>query len=116
MAEGKPTGFIGPDDLNTLAHILHFYERWMLNTMAPSAKRSKNLTEIQFLQVKLGLLSVNTGIKLTYDEVDHIIYAMQMFITQIKVKIPQSKSRDGVIISCEQLRMYIVSTFASKQA
>jgi hypothetical protein len=114
VEEEKPIGVISPGDITALIHILYFYQRWMLATLAPSAKRSRNVSEIEFLTVKLSLLATSKTVILTYDEVEHIKYAIGNFISQIKARMPQSKNRDAVIESSEQLRDFIIATFAEK--
>lgn len=112
MEEEKPIGLINSGDITALIHILYFHQRWMLTTLAPSAKRSKSISEIEFLTVKLSLLATSKAVILTYDEIEHIKYAIGNFISQVKAKMSQSKSRDEVIESSEQLRDFIVATFA----
>ncbi len=108
-----PVAAINPSDINALAHILSFYERWILNTLAPSAKRSKQVSQVQFLLVKVSLPGSSRVAVLTYDEVACIDYALSVFTQQVREKIPQSISREGVLESCEGLREYLVKSLTS---
>jgi hypothetical protein len=108
-----PVAAINPSDINALAHILSFYERWIVNTLAPSSTRNKQVSQIQFLLVKVSLLGSSKVAVLTYDEVACIDDALSVFTQQVREKIPQSKSREGVLESCEELREYLVKSLTS---
>jgi hypothetical protein len=104
---------ISPNELNVLATILSFYEHYLLRRAAPSAKRSRQITEIQFLQVKLQLLASAKAAVFTFEVLDCIDAAMNIFSSQVRQKIPPSKNRDEILESCEGLRAYLAKTFAS---
>lgn len=106
-----PVATIGQNNLNALSNILYFYERWLWNTLAPSIKRSKQITEVQLLLVKVSLLGSSKIAPLTFDEAEYINSAIKVFEQHVRKKIPQSKDRDEVLTSCEGLRSYIVTTF-----
>src|SRR6266496_2122616 len=80
---------------------------------APSAKRSKQVSQVQFLLVKVSLPGSSRVAVLTYDEVACIDYALSVFTQQVREKIPQSISREGVLESCEGLREYLVKSLTS---
>ncbi|HJT57743.1 MAG TPA: hypothetical protein VJ761_14680 [Ktedonobacteraceae bacterium] len=112
----QPVATLSQNDLNALASILYFYERWLLHSMAPSAKRSKLIAEVQLLLVKVSFLGTARIAMLTFDEVEHITAAIRTFSAHVKKKIPPSKNREDVLASCEGLRSYIVATFAPDKA
>jgi hypothetical protein len=104
------------NELYALSAILQFYERYLWNTAAPSAKRSRQWVEVYALIVKLFLLPSEKAIKLTVDEVGYLKAALNIFTSHVENKIPPSESRDGVLESCHQLQEYIVTIFTPKQA
>jgi hypothetical protein len=104
------------NELSALSAILQFYERYLWNTAAPSAKRSRQWVEVYALIVKLFLLPSEKAIVLTVDEVGYLKAALNIFTSQIVNTIPPSESRDGVLESCHQLQEYIVTVFTPKQA
>jgi hypothetical protein len=106
---------VAPHDLYALSAILQFYERYLRETAAPSAKRSRQIVALQLLIVKIFQLPLSEAMVLTFDEVEAITTAIRIFSAQVRTKIAPSKDRDGVLESCEQLREYIVSVFAAKQ-
>lgn len=106
---------LGQNDLSALASVLYFYERWLQNTLAPSKKRSRHITEVHLLLVKVSRLGTTEVVTLTVDDVEHITSAIRVFSAQVRDKIPASKDRDGVLESCEGLRNYIATTFATPQ-
>ena len=106
---------VAPHDLYALSVILQFYERYLRDTAAPSARRSRQIVEVQLLIVKCFQLPLSQAMVLTCHEVEQINAAIRIFSAQVSMKIPQSKDRDGVLESCEKLREYIVSVFAPKQ-
>jgi hypothetical protein len=103
---------MNPNDLNALASILFFYERYLWSFTAPSAARTRQITEIQFLLVKVQLLASTKAATLTFDEIDYIEAALRTFTSQMQQKMPQSKNRDDVLESCEGLREHLVNAFA----
>jgi hypothetical protein len=107
---------LSPNDLSALSTILQFYERFLWNMTAPSAKRSKQIVEVQLLIVKLFQLPKRNAMVLTLSEVGYINSALQIFLSQVKQKIPPSRNRDEVLESCEWLREYMGAVFAHKQA
>ena len=109
-------GLLNPNDLSSLSTILHFYERYLLSTASSSAKRRRQITEVQVLLMKVHLLAPSKATVLTIEEVDHINAALTIFHSHVKSGIPQSKSRDEILERCEMLREYIVRVFTSKQA
>ena len=111
-----PVAVLTPNDLHALSSILYFYERWLWSNLSPSAKRTKQVTEVQMLLVKVSLLGNAKITVLTLDEVEHITSAIRIFSTQLREKMPQSKNRDDVLESCEQLLSYIVTTFTPDKA
>jgi hypothetical protein len=111
----KPLAQVSPHDLYALSVILQFYERYLRETAAPSARRSRQIVEIQLLIVKSFQLPLSQAMVLTCNEVEQINAAIRIFSAQVSMKIPQSKDRDGVLESCEKLRDYIVSVFASRR-
>jgi hypothetical protein len=108
----QPVAALNQNDLNVLASILTFYGQWLQYHLAPSAKRSKQLAEIQLLSVKISLLGTTKIVTLMFDEVEYITSAIRTFSVHIREKIPPSKNRDAVLESCEGLRNYIAATFA----
>ncbi len=116
MEEGKPVAVISPNDVQAVSDILTFYERYLLATLAPSAKRSRQVSDVRLLLVKVSRPGTSKIAVLTYTEIEYINSAIRVFIAQVRAKIPKSKNRDAVIESCEQLRAYIVTTFALKKA
>jgi hypothetical protein len=106
---------VSPYDLYALSAILQFYERYLRETAAPSAKRSRQIVALQLLIVKSFQLPLAQAIVLTFDEVEAITTAIRVFVSQVRTKIPPSKDRDGVLESCEQLREYIVAVFAPRR-
>ena len=113
--EEKPTGVIGPGDLNMLRHILSFYELWIINNIAFSAKRVELLSQVKVVLTTVSMLSKTKVVILTYDDVACIDDAIKTFIKQVEEKIPQMQEREGVLESCEGLRLFIVTTFGLKQ-
>lgn len=103
---------ISPNELNVLATILSFYEQHLLMRAAPSAKRTRQITEIQFLQVKLHLLASARAATLTFEELDCLDAALNTFSYQVRQKIPPSTNRDELLESCEGLRHYLAEAFA----
>lgn len=108
----QPVAVLGQNDLSALVSVLSFYERWLQHTLALSAKRSRQITEVHVLLVKMSLLGTMKGVMLTVDDVEHITSALRVFSAHVRDKIPASKDRDGVLESCEGLRNYIATTFA----
>ncbi|SRR5579875_1470137 len=108
MDEGKEL-FVGltHQHLQAISAILYFYERHLWNFTAPSAKRTKQLTEIQLLLVKIQLLSIERIGSLTLEDIGYIDTAIRAFVIQAKEKIPQSESRDAVIDGCMEIREYL---------
>jgi hypothetical protein len=111
----KPLVHLAPHDLYALSAILQFYERYLRETAAPSARRSKQIVALQLLIVKSFQLPTSQAMVLTFDEVEVMSTAIRIFISQVRTKIPPSTDRDGVLESCEQLREYLVAAFAAKQ-
>jgi hypothetical protein len=97
-------GVVSPNDLVALRVILQLYERHIWNTAAPSAKKSRQIVEIDFLVVKLSFYEGATV--LTVDDVERIKMALGTFIGQVRLKGLGSIGGDGVLESCEQLLAY----------
>jgi hypothetical protein len=110
--KGNMIAAINSNDLSALSNILYFYKRYLGRVVAPSTKRTRQVTEVQILLTKVQLLASAKAAVLTFDEVDHIDNAIKIFTSQVKNKIPQSKNRDDILESCEGLREYIVKAFA----
>lgn len=106
-----PSAQIGSNDLSVLISVLQLYQQW-IHSQPVSPKREKQLVEGQFLLVKITLMQNGEPAILTYDEVEHIDIAFKIFASYTREKIPQSKNRDEVLESCEQLRFSIVTAFA----
>lgn len=111
----QPVAVLGQHDLSALASILYFYERWLQHTLAPSKKRSRQITEVHLLVVKVSLLGITNAATLTVEDVEHITSAISVFSAHVRNRIPASKDRDGVLESCEGLRNYFATTFAPSQ-
>jgi hypothetical protein len=110
--DGEKIAGITPSELSAITHLLYFYERHLWNFIAPSAKRTKLIVEIQLLIVKVQLLASSKVGAFTPVEVGYIEAAISIFITQAKERVTQSESRDAVITSCVELREYLRQTFA----
>ncbi len=104
------TGVVSPNDLAALRVILQFYERYLYNTAAPSAKRSRQVVEVYFLMVKLSFYAGATV--LTVDDVEHIKMALGTFIGQARLKVPGSPGRDEIVENCERLLTYFSKTYS----
>lgn len=115
MEEDTPTAGIGLNDMQAVSDILTFYRRYLLATLVPSAKRSRQISTVQGLLVKVLVSGTSKVAVLTYAEVACINSAIAVFIAQVRAKIPASTQRDAVIESCEQLRAYIATTFTPKK-
>lgn len=89
--------------------ILYFYEQHLWRFAVPSVKRTRQISEAQFLMVKLQLLSIEKIGMLTDSEVQCINAAIVIFTRQAKERVVQSESRDKVIEGCEELREYIMN-------
>jgi hypothetical protein len=100
-------------ELSAIVSLLAFYERHLWNFAAPSPKRTRQLTEIAFLSVKIPLLASTNVTAFTASEVAHIEEAIRRFSKQAREKIPPSASRDEVLASCEELRAYLVQSLTS---
>jgi len=103
------TGVISPNDLAALRVILQLYECHICNTATPSAKRSRQIVEIDFLVVKLSFFEGATV--LTADDVEHIKMALGTFIGQARLKVPGSKGRDETVENCERLLTFFSKTY-----
>ena len=115
MEEDTPTAGIGLNDMQAVSDILTFYRRYLLATLAPSAKRGMQISTVQGLLVKVLVSGTSKVAVLTSEEVACIDSAISVFISQVQAKIPASTNRDATIESCEQLRAYIATTFAPKK-
>jgi hypothetical protein len=115
VKEETPVALIGLNDAEAVSNILTFYECYLLATCASSAKRKRQLADVQGLLAKVLLPDTAKAAVLTHEEVACMNSAMNVFIAQVRAKIPASINRDAVIESCEQLRAYIATTFASKK-
>lgn len=112
MQEEIPTAVLGLNDREALINIVTFYQRYLRAMPSASAKRKRQLAEVQGVLAKVLMHGTSTAAMLTYAEVACIDSAISAFVAQVKAKIPKSQDRDGVIESCQQLRTYMVTTFA----
>jgi|SRR4051794_29574955 hypothetical protein len=100
---------ISQNDVLALRAILQFYGTYLMQNKMPSAKRSADLLMLQVLIFKL---SYTSSADLLVEELKLIKDALGVFIFQIKRRMPESKGRDGVLESSEQLLCYINESFA----
>src|SRR5690349_2935923 len=99
--EDKVIGKLTLNDLSVLSTMLQFYERYLWNTLAPSVKRTRQMTEIQLVIVKVYQLPQSPAMLLTVREMAYINAAITLFINQVKQRIEPPKNRDEVLASCE---------------
>jgi hypothetical protein len=111
MEESKaPVTEITPNQLAAISYLLYFYEQHLWHFAAPSVKRTRQITEIQFLLVKMQLLASTKIGTFTPDEFAYIDTAIRVFTTQAREKIPPSESRDQILADCEELCQYLLKT------
>ncbi|SRR6266568_4538440 len=87
-----------------LGAVLQFYWHFMLYSNAPSAKRSREVIEVQLLIVKINLLPCVNLRDLTIEELGHMKAALNTLISQAKQRVPETRGRDETIASCERIR------------
>jgi hypothetical protein len=101
---------ITPNQLAAISWLLYFYEQHLWRFAAPSVKRTRQITEIRFLLVKMQLLAPTKIGIFTPAEVCSIEAALRVFTAQAREKIPPSESREKVLADCEELCQYLKKT------
>jgi hypothetical protein len=100
---------ISRNDVLALRAILSFYGSYLMNDKLPSVRRGR---EREILPVLVCKLSYAGSMVLTVEELALIKDALRVFISEVERRLPGSQERDGVLVSCEQLRRYIDDSFA----
>src|SRR6266699_4126604 len=95
---------ISRNDIQALGAALQFYWHFLLYNNAPSAKRSREMIEVQLLVVKIYLLPSVDLVDLAIEELGHMQAALNVLISQAKQRVPETRGRDETIASCERLR------------
>jgi hypothetical protein len=100
---------ISQNDVQALRAILCFYGSYLMRDKIPSAERRKKVMILQLLVFKL---SNQRSLVLAVEELMLMKDALGVFISEVEHQVPGSQDRDGVLVSCEQLLLYINKSFA----
>jgi hypothetical protein len=100
---------ISQNDVQALRAILCFYGSYLMKDKIPPAESRKKVTILQLLVFKLSYVS---SLILTVEELELMKDALGVFIARVERQIPESQGRDEVLVSCEQLLLYINKSFA----
>jgi hypothetical protein len=95
---------LSPNDLNALAAIIHFYQQYQWNRMAPSAKRSRLSLELFALAVTLSLLPEGDITMLEDRDLDHIDGALTVFLFEVGNKLSASEGKGSMLERCHRLK------------